>query len=114
MTSKLISWMALICAILSFSSPIHAGDFSERQRPIKVDVTQYIPMQAVSVTMLVAVNPPTGTAVIYTKGNEGSPVVFKGPMWIDEIRLHGPFIYVKLIGARDFRIRYLNYYIPGF
>jgi hypothetical protein len=114
MTKKRLSWMTLICAIFGFAFSVHAGDFSERQRPIKVDVTQYLPTQAVSVTMLVAVYPPTGTAVIYTKGNEGSPVVFKGPVWIDEIRLHGPYIYVKLIGAKDFRIRYLNYHIPGF
>ncbi len=78
----------------------------------KVDVTQYIPSSAVSVTMLVSVTPPTGTALIYTEGNENSPVIFKGPQTTNEIRLSGRFVYVKLIDATNFNIRYLNYRGP--
>jgi SOS-response transcriptional repressor LexA len=85
---------------------------SVSQPPTKVDVTRYISASAVSMTILVSVTPPTGTAMIYTEGNEDSPIVFKGPQTLNEIRLSGPFIYVKLIGATSFDIRYMNYREP--
>jgi len=78
----------------------------------KVDVGQHISASAVSVTMLVSVTPPTGSALIYTEGNEERPVVFRGPQTVNEVRLSGPYIYVKLIDATSFNIRYLNYREP--
>ena len=38
--------------------------------PIKVDVSQYVPDNAVAVTMIVSLTPPTGAAVIYAPGYE--------------------------------------------
>jgi hypothetical protein len=81
--------------------------------PVKVDVMRYIPASALSVTMLVTVTPPNGMALIFTQGNEESPVVFKGPKSINEIRLSGPFVYVKLVGATSFDIQYLSYREPA-
>jgi hypothetical protein len=80
--------------------------------PVTVDVTKYIPTAAVSVTVLVSVTPPTGTALVYTEGNENAPIIFKGPQSINEIRLAGPYIYVRLVEATSFDIRYMNYQVP--
>ena len=77
--------------------------------PIKVDVSKYIPESAISVTMIVTLTPPTGQAVIYAAGNERDGTLFKGPRSIDEVKLTGPIIYVKLYGATSFDIQYTNY-----
>jgi hypothetical protein len=77
--------------------------------PIKVDVSKYIPESAISVTMIVTLTPPTGQAVIYAAGNERDGTLFKGPRSIDEVKLTGPIIYVKLYGATSFDIQYANY-----
>ena len=80
--------------------------------PIKVDVRQYVPDRAISVTMIVSVTPPTGTAVVYAPGYEKYPTIFKGPRSMDEVRLDGPIVYVKLYGATEFEIQYTNYRMP--
>jgi len=81
--------------------------------PIRVDVSRYVPSSAISVTMLVTVTPPTGAAFIYTPGAENQGTLFKGPRSINEIRLDGPIVYVKLYyGATSFDIRYMNYREP--
>ena len=77
--------------------------------PIEVNVSKYIPESATSVTMIVTLSPPTGQAVIYTPGNERDGTLFKGPRSIDEVKLAGPIIYVKLYGATSFDIQYTNY-----
>ena len=77
--------------------------------PIEVNVSQYIPESATSVTMIVTLTPPTGQAVIYAAGNERDGTLFKGPRSIDEVKLAGPRIYVKLYGATSFDIQYTNY-----
>ena len=76
--------------------------------PIKVDVTQYVPDSAISVTMIVTVSPPTGTAVVYAPGYENYATIFKGPRSMEEVRLAGPFVYIKLYGAQSFEIQYTN------
>jgi hypothetical protein len=80
--------------------------------PIKVDVSQYVPDNAVAVTMIVSVTPPTGTAVVYAPGNEKYGSIFRGPRSMEEVRLDGPVIYVKLYGATSFEIQYTNYRLP--
>jgi hypothetical protein len=81
--------------------------------PIKVDVTRYIPYSAVSVTMLVTVTPPDGAVFIYAPDYENQGTLFKGPRSLGEIRLVGPFVYVKLYGgATSFDIQYINYREP--
>jgi hypothetical protein len=81
--------------------------------PIKVDVTRYLPHTAVSVTMLVTVTPPTGAAFIFAPGDELQGTLFKGPRSMGEVRLAGPFVYVKLYsGATAFDIQYMNYREP--
>jgi hypothetical protein len=80
--------------------------------PIKVDITQYVPETAIAVTMVVSVEPPTGTVVIYAPGYEKYASIFKGPRTMDEVRLAGPFVYVKLYGATSFAIQYTNYRQP--
>jgi hypothetical protein len=77
--------------------------------PIEVDVSKYIPESAISVTMIVTLTPPTGQAVIYAAGHERDATLFKGPRSIDEVKLSGPIVYVKLYGATSFDIRYTNY-----
>src|SRR6202011_816086 len=77
--------------------------------PIEVNVSKYIPESATAVTMIVTLTPPTGQAVIYAAGHENEGTLFKGPRSIDEVRLAGPIIYVKLYGATDFDIQYTNY-----
>ena len=77
--------------------------------PIKVDVSKYIPESALMVTMIVTLTPPTGQAVIYAAGHENEGTLFKGARSIDEVKLDGPTIYVKLYGATSFDIQYTNY-----
>ena len=77
--------------------------------PIEVNVSKYIPETATAVTMIVTLTPPTGQAVIYAAGHEKEGTLFKGPRSIDEVRLAGPIVYVKLYGATSFDIRYTNY-----
>ena len=77
--------------------------------PIEVDVSRYIPESAISVTMIVTLTPPTGQAVIYAAGHERDGTLFKGRRSIDEVKLSGPIVYVKLYGATSFDIQYTNY-----
>jgi hypothetical protein len=77
--------------------------------PIEVNVSKYIPETATAVTMIVTLTPPTGQAVIYAAGHEREGTLFKGPRSIDEVRLAGPIVYVKLYGATSFDIQYTNY-----
>jgi hypothetical protein len=77
--------------------------------PIKVDVSKYIPESATAVTMIVTLTPPTGQAVVYAAGRENDGTLFKGPRSIDEVKLSGPIVYVKLYGATNFNIQYTNY-----
>jgi hypothetical protein len=80
--------------------------------PIKINVSQYIPESATAVTMIVTLTPPTGQALIYAPGHENDGTLFKGPRSIDEVKLSGPTIYVKLYGATKFDIQYTNYRQP--
>jgi hypothetical protein len=77
--------------------------------PIEVDVSKYIPESALSVTMVVTLTPPTGQALIYAAGHEKDGTLFKGARSIDEVKLAGPLLYVKLYGATSFDIQYTNY-----
>ena len=81
--------------------------------PIEVDVSKYIPDSATAVTMIVTLTPPTGQALVYAAGREKDGTVFKGPRSIDEVKLSGPTIYVKLYGATSFDIQYTNYRLPS-
>lgn len=80
--------------------------------PVEVDITRYVPEAALSVTMIVTVTPPTGTVVVYAPGYENYATIFKGPRSMEEVRLAGPFVYVKLYGATSFDIQYTNYRQP--
>jgi hypothetical protein len=80
--------------------------------PIEVNVSKYIPETATAVTMVVTLTPPTGQAVIYAAGHEREGTLFKGPRSIDEVKLDGPIVYVKLYGATSFEIQYTNYRQP--
>jgi hypothetical protein len=80
--------------------------------PIKVDVSKYVPQSATVVTMIVTLTPPSGQAVIYAAGHENEGTLFKGPRSIDEVKLDGPTLFVKLYGATSFDIQYTNYRQP--
>jgi hypothetical protein len=80
--------------------------------PIEVNVSKSIPESATAVTMIVTLTPPTGQALIYAAGHENEGTVFKGPRGIDEVKLDGPIVYVKLYGATRFDIQYINYRQP--
>lgn len=80
--------------------------------PIAVNVSKYIPETAVAVTMIVTLTPPTGQAVVYASGHENDPTLFRGPRSMDEVKLSGPIVYIKLYGATSFDIQYTNYRQP--
>ena len=80
--------------------------------PIKVDLSKVIPESATAVTMIVTLTPATGQALVYAAGHENQGTVFKGPRSIDEVKLDGPIVYVKLYGATNFDIQYTNYRQP--
>jgi len=80
--------------------------------PIKVDVSRYIPAEATWVTIRLTLTPPTGQALVYTAGAESSGTIFKGGNSIGDLRLDGPYIYVKLYGATSYSIQYITYRVP--
>ena len=77
--------------------------------PIEVNVSKYIPESATAVTIIVTLTPATGQALIYAASHENEGTLFKGPRSIDEVKLAGPILYVKLYGATSFDIQYTNY-----
>jgi len=80
--------------------------------PAKVDVSRYVPANAVEVTVIVSVTPRTGGALVYAPGDEKNATLFRGKMG-SEVRLAGPYLYVKLIdGATSFEIQYLRWREP--
>jgi hypothetical protein len=99
-------------AIVQVQQPEVAPSAPVEPTPIEVDVSKYIPESAVAVTMIVTLTPPTGQALIYAPGRERDGTLFKGPRSIDEVKLSGPMIYVKLYGATSFDIQYANYRQP--
>lgn len=100
-------------AIIELAQAETAPQAPVEPTPVKIDVSKYIPEGAVSVTMIVTVTPPTGAAHIYAPGYENQGTLFKGPKSLDEVRLHGPFLFVKLYGgATNFDIQYMNYRQP--
>jgi hypothetical protein len=99
-------------AFVQFAQAEVPPDQPVEPTPIKVDVSKYIPESAVAVTMIVTLTPPTGQAVIYPAGHENEGTLFKGPRSIDEVKLTGAIVYVKLYGATSFDIQYTNYRQP--
>jgi hypothetical protein len=80
--------------------------------PIKVDVSRYIPAEASLVTIRLTLTPPTGQALVYTEGAEKYGTTFKGGSSLGDVRLDGPYIYIKLYGATGYSIQYINYRLP--
>jgi len=52
------------------------------------------------------------TPKLVPAGHENEGTLFKGPRSIDEVKLTGPIVYVKLYGATSFDIQYTNYRQP--
>jgi hypothetical protein len=96
-------------AIIQVQQEEAAPEAPVEPTPIKVDVSNYIPDSALSVTMMVTLTPPTGQALIYAADHESDGTLFRGARSIDEVRLWGPIVYVKLYGATSFDIQYTNY-----
>jgi hypothetical protein len=96
-------------AIVQLAQDEAAPEAPVEPTPIKVDVSKYIPDSAVMVTMIVTLTPPAGQAVVYAPGHENDGTLFKGPRSIDEVKLSGPIVFVKLYGATSFDIQYINY-----
>jgi hypothetical protein len=80
--------------------------------PIEVRVSSYIPQSATAVTVIVTLTPSTGQALVYAPGHESQATLFKGPRSIDEVKLDGPILFIKLYGATSFDIQYTNYRQP--
>jgi hypothetical protein len=99
-------------AIIQIQQSEVAPEAPVEPAPIEVNVRKYIPESATAVTMIVTLTPPTGQAVIYSAGHENDGTLFKGPRSMDEVKLSGPTIYVKLYGATSFDIQYTNYRQP--
>jgi hypothetical protein len=104
--------MQLPPAFVQVQQPEVPPDAPVDPAPIKVDVSKYIPESATAVTMIVTLTPPTGQALIYAAGHERDGTLFRGPRSIDEVKLAGPIVYVKLYGATNFEIQYTNYRQP--
>lgn len=80
--------------------------------PIKIDVGKYLPDTAITVTMIITLDSDTGSALVYAPGDEKHGTVFKGRRAIDEVRLAGPALYIKLYGATRYDIQYITYRMP--
>ena len=99
-------------ALVQFAQQEAPPEVPAEPTPIRVDVSRYIPESATAVTMIVTLTPPTGQAIIYAEGHETDFTLFKGPRSIEEVKLDGPIVYVKLYGATSFDIQYTNYRQP--
>ena len=99
-------------AIVQLAQSEQPAEAPVEPTPIKVDVSKYIPESATAVTMIVTLTPPTGQALIYAAGHEKEGTVFRGARSIEEVKLDGSIIYVKLYGATNFDIQYTNYRQP--
>jgi hypothetical protein len=99
-------------ALVQFAQAEAPPEVPVEPTPIEVNVSRYIPESAISVTMIVTLTPATGQALIYAAGHEKQGTVFRGARSIDEVKLDGPIIYVKLYGATSFDIQYTNYRQP--
>jgi hypothetical protein len=78
-----------------------------------LDVGRYVPWNALYVTLVITVAPPSGTVAVYTPGFEAAPVLFRGPKTSGEIRLNGPTVYIHLQdGATGYSVEYLSYRVP--
>lgn len=99
-------------ALVQFAQEEAPPETPVEPTPIKVDVSQYVPESATAVTMIVTLTPPTGQALVYPAGHEDQAILFKGPRSLEEVKLDGPIIYVKLYGATSFDIQYTNYRQP--
>jgi len=85
----------------------------EAHEVTELNISKYLPSNALSATIIVTVTPPTGAVMIYTPGYEAAPVLFKGPKSVGEIRVSGPIVYVEMIGgATEYQIQYLNFREP--
>jgi hypothetical protein len=85
----------------------------ERIEVTPLDVGRYLPPTALYATIIVTVEPPTGTVEIYVPGSEDAPVIFRGPKTAGEIRLNGPTAYVRLKnGATSYEVEYLSWREP--
>jgi hypothetical protein len=80
--------------------------------PIKIDISKEIPQSANVVTLRVTLEPGDATALIYAPGEENRGTVFKGRSSIDDVRVDGPILYIKLYGAVKYSIQYINYREP--
>ena len=80
--------------------------------PIRIDVGKYIPDTAITVTMIVTLDSDAASALVYAPGDEKRGTLFKGRRTIDEVRLDGPALYIKLYGATKFDIQYITYRMP--
>jgi hypothetical protein len=80
--------------------------------PIKIDVAKYIPDTAITVTMIVTLDSDAASALVYAPSDPKHGTVFKGRRTIDEVRLDGPVLYIKLYGAAKFDIQYITYRMP--
>lgn len=80
--------------------------------PIKIDISKYIPEAANVVTLRVTLDPGEASAIIYAPGDEKRGTVFKGRSSIDDVRVDGPILYIKLYGAVKYDIQYINYRLP--
>ena len=99
-------------AIVQLAQSEEPSDAATEPTPIKVNVSKYVPESATAVTMIVTLDPPSGQALIYAEGHEKEATLFKGPRAIDEVKLSGSIVYVKLYGATSFDIQYTNYRQP--
>lgn len=87
-------------------------DVAVEPTPIKIDVTKYIPDTAITVTLIVTLGSDAASALVYAPDDEKHGTVFKGRRSIDEVRLDGPVLYIKLYGAAKYDIQYISYRMP--
>jgi hypothetical protein len=99
-------------ALVQFAQAEVPPDAPVEPTPVEVNVSKYVPETATAVTLIVTLTPPTGQALIYAAGHEKDGTLFKGPRSIDEVKLDGPTLLVKLYGATSFDIQYTNYRQP--
>jgi hypothetical protein len=91
---------------------VNQPDAAVEPTPIKIDVAKYIPGTAITVTMIVTLDSDAAAALVYAPGDEKHGTVFKGRRSIDEVRLDGPALYIKLYGTAKYDIQYITYRMP--
>jgi hypothetical protein len=84
-------------------------DGTSEHLPIEIDVSKFVPLPAVAITLVVTIAPPSAAALVYSLKTD-HPVRFNGPTDTKRVPIDGSKIYLQLVqGATDYQVAVAGY-----